>query len=284
MGYKLIVTDMDGTLLGNNHKVTDENKTALQKVIKSGINVTLATGRAFDSAKCNVDFLKEDMPIIACNGSLIREQNGNIIYSNKIDTRTCLNILDVLDKYDIYYQCNSIDSMLYEKNRRTILCFTKKIEGREDRLSVFLGSETEVIVKDDLREEIFKKDILKFVIIEEKNPSILDEIRKELRKVQGIKITSSWPNNIEVMNEGVDKGNAVKILAEKMNIDREDIIAFGDNYNDIEMIKFAGLGVAMGNAEELIKQEADYVTDTNQDSGVAKAIYKFLELKESLSS
>ena len=281
MGYKLIVTDMDGTLLGNNHKVTDENKTALQKVIKSGINVTLATGRAFDSAKCNVDFLKEDMPIIACNGSLIREQNGNIIYSNKIDTRTCLNILDVLDKYDIYYQCNSIDSML-----------SKKIEGREDRLSVFLGSETEVIVKDDLREEIFKKDILKFVIIEEKNRGlgdvykrqILDEIRKELRKVQGIKITSSWPNNIEVMNEGVDKGNAVKILAEKMNIDREDIIAFGDNYNDIEMIKFAGLGVAMGNAEELIKQEADYVTDTNQDSGVAKAIYKFLELKESLSS
>lgn len=135
-----------------------------------------------------------------------------------------------------------------------------------------------------MREEIFKKDILKFVIIEEKNPSILDEIRKELRKVQGIKITSSWPNNIEVMNEGVDKGNAVKILAEKMNIDREDIIAFGDNYNDIEMIKFAGLGVAMGNAEEFIKQEADYVTDTNQDSGVAKAIYKFLELKESLSS
>ncbi len=66
-----------------------------------------------------------------------------------------------------------------------------------------------------MREEIFKKDILKFVIIEEKNPSILDEIRKELRKVQGIKITSSWPNNIEVMNEGVDKGNAVKILAEK---------------------------------------------------------------------
>ena len=120
--------------------------------------------------------------------------------------------------------------------------------------------------------------------VEEKNPYILDEIRKELRKVQGIKITSSWPNNIEVMNEGVDKGNAVKILAEKMNIDREDIIAFGDNYNDIEMIKFAGLGVAMGNAEELIKQEADYVTDTNQDSGVAKAIYKFLELKESLSS
>ncbi|HCQ5549180.1 TPA: HAD family phosphatase [Clostridioides difficile] len=273
MEYKLIVTDMDGTLLGNNHKVTDENKTALQKVIKNGINVTLATGRAFDSAKCNVDFLKEDMPIIACNGSLIREQNGNIIYSNKIDTTTCLNILDVLDKYDIYYQCNSIDSML-----------SKKIEGREDRLSVFLGSETEVIIRDDLREEIFKKDILKFVIIEEKNPSILDEIRKELRKVQGIKITSSWPNNIEVMNEGVDKGNAVKILAEKMNIDREDIIAFGDNYNDIEMIKFAGLGVAMGNAEELIKQEADYVTDTNQDSGVAKAIYKFLELKESLSS
>ena len=73
-----------------------------------------------------------------------------------------------------------------------------------------------------------------------------------------------------VMNEGVDKGNAVKILAEKMNIDREDIIAFGDNYNDIEMIKFAGLGVAMGNAEELIKQEADYVTDTNQSTIISK--------------
>ena len=88
-------------------------------------------------------------------------------------------------------------------------------------------------------------------------------------------VVSSGPNNFEVMKKGTSKGNAVKELALSLNIKRDEIICLGDNENDLSMIKYAGLGIAMGNACELLKKEADYITDTNINSGVAKAIKKW---------
>ena len=81
-----------------------------------------------------------------------------------------------------------------------------------------------------------------------------------------------WNDNVEIMNAGSSKGNAVKFLCELLNIDKEEIIAFGDNYNDISMLEYVGMGVAMGNAEEDVKKIASYITESNTESGVAKAI------------
>ena len=94
--------------------------------------------------------------------------------------------------------------------------------------------------------------------------------------LRNIEITSSWFNNIEIMHKGVNKGEALKELVKYLGIDRKEVIAFGDNYNDLDMLKFAGVGVVMGNADEAVKEQGDYVTSTNTEDGVAKAIYKFL--------
>jgi hypothetical protein len=89
-------------------------------------------------------------------------------------------------------------------------------------------------------------------------------------------VVSSYSNNFEVMSKGISKGNAVSILSDMLGIERENVMCIGDSENDLSMIKFAGLGVAMGNAAECIKENADYITDINNEDGVAKAIEKFI--------
>ena len=104
----------------------------------------------------------------------------------------------------------------------------------------------------------------------------LFKAKEELKKYEDLEVVSSSPSNFEVMNKGTSKGRAVKVLADILNINREEVMCLGDSENDLSMIEFAGLGVAMGNAEEFLKEKADYITDTNENDGVAKAIEKFI--------
>jgi Cof subfamily protein (haloacid dehalogenase superfamily) len=272
MQYKLIVTDMDGTLLNRDQEMTPKNREAIDFAIENGVRVALASGRMYDSAKQHIEYLNMDIPIIACNGSLIKSSNGTLIYSNKIDTGLCLKAVEVLEKYNVYYQCQHED-----------LLFCKDSDNKDSiyyKINEFMKTQTKVVIEDDLKDSILNNDILKFTIIEENNTSILPVIKEELETIEGLKITSSWENNIEIMSEGVDKGQAIKMLCEHLNIDKSEIMAFGDNYNDIEMLEYAGLGVAMGNSNDDIKEIADYVTDTNEESGFANAIFKFMDTDE----
>ena len=100
-------------------------------------------------------------------------------------------------------------------------------------------------------------------------------MREELSKIPGILVSSSIPNNLEINAEGADKGGALIRLAARLGIDREATMSFGDGENDLSMIRMAGIGVAMENGEESVKAAADYITKTNNEAGVAKAICHF---------
>lgn len=265
--YKLIVTDMDGTVLGEDHKITEENKQALKEAEKMGIKVVFATGRFHDSAKEHIDFLDNIMPIISSNGSIIKHPITNkVYYSNFIDKNTCLEIIDIMEKHNLRYQVYTDEKIL------------QKYETEEEMISMkeFIANafsdKTEIVFKKELEEDIKNSKVLKFNIFDLENPELMDEVRCDLKGISNIEITSSWKNNLEIMNEGSNKGKAVEFLSDLLEIDREEIIAFGDNYNDLSMLKFVGTGVAMGNAEEEVKNIADYITDKNVNSGVAKAI------------
>lgn len=272
MNYKLIVTDMDGTLLGSDHEITEENKKALKEASNEGINVTVATGRMYSSAKSHISFLNSQVPIIACNGALIKNSATNeIIYSNHINKENSLKILEILERYNVYYQYYSED-----------LLMCKKLDNDNKNLmkvNKLISNGVNLVLLPDITEHIMNNEILKVVVIEDENISILDDITEELNKIEGLEITKSWFNNIEIMAKGSNKGNAVRIIAEHLNIEKDDIIAFGDNYNDISMLEFAGTGVAMGNADEFVKSKADYVTSKNSEDGVAMALYKLINLK-----
>lgn len=269
--YKLIVTDMDGTVLGENHQITDENKNALKEAEKMGIKVVFATGRFHDSAKGHVNFLENIMPIISSNGSIIKHPiTDEVLYSNFIDTDICLKIMDILGKYNFRYQVYT-DEKIFQRYETE-----EEMQFMKDFIAKNFSDKTEITFKKDLREDVKNSRVLKFNIMEMEKPELLDKARVDLQFVNNIEITSSWKNNLEIMSEGNHKGKAVEYLSNLLEIDREHIMAFGDNYNDLPMIEFAGTGVAMGNAEEDVKNIANYITDSNENSGVAKAINKLV--------
>lgn len=265
--YKLIVTDMDGTVLGEDHKITEENRIALKEAEKIGIKVVFATGRFHDSAKEHINFLDNIMPIISSNGSIIKHPITNeVLYSNFIDKDICFKIMNIVDKYNLKYQIYTDEKILQKYETEEEMIFMKEFIAKN------FSDTTEIVFKKDLKEYIKNSKVLKFNIIGMTNSVMLDKAKCDLQFINNIEITSSWKDNLEIMNEGSHKGNAVEYLSNLLGIDRECIIAFGDNYNDLSMIEFAGTGVAMGNAEEAVKNIANYVTDKNGNSGVAKAI------------
>ena len=265
--YKLIVTDMDGTVLGGDHKITEENMRALREADERGVKVVFATGRFHDSAKEHVTFLEEVMPIVSSNGAIIKHPITNeVLYCNSIDKDISLKIVETLDNLDLSYQIYTDNEILQKYKTEE-----EKIK-MQDFIKNTFSDKTEIIFKKDLKEDIKDLNILKFNVVDFERPLLMKEARKEVEKIEGLEVTSSWNDNVEIMNAGSSKGSAVKFLCELLNIDKEEIIAFGDNYNDISMLEYVGMGVAMGNAEEDVKKIASYITDSNIESGVAKAI------------
>ncbi|HHD2752996.1 TPA: Cof-type HAD-IIB family hydrolase [Clostridium perfringens] len=277
MVYKLICIDMDGTLLNNKHEISERNKEAIKRATEKGVKVAVTTGRLFASAKYYASLIGVKTPIISCNGAFVREKDEDkVIYESVLNEEQIGRIYDVIKKYDIqmaYF--NTPDTVISEKivpEEHGYKVMNRMMEESDEKVKFSEGI--------DFRES-FKthgEHILKAICIENDNNK-LDELfkaKEELKKYDDFEVVSSSPNNFEVMNNGTSKGNAVKVLADMLHINREEIICLGDSENDLSMIEFAGLGIAMGNAEEFLKEKADYITDTNENDGVAKAIEKFV--------
>ncbi|RKD27506.1 hypothetical protein SAMN02745883_00595 [Caminicella sporogenes DSM 14501] len=270
MKYKLIVTDMDGTLLNSQGNVSDENKKAMKKLLEKGGHIAIATGRIYTTAKVYAKHLGIVTPIICCNGAVVKDlRDDKKIYGNPISKEDSYKIIDICREHDLYFHFYSEDTIFGERMEYKILYFSEwaKTIKEEDTIKI-------KIIKDS--REIVEREIIYKFSIQTDDIKLLDQIAEILNKEKTIEVRKSLTNMLDIMNSGVSKGNAVKKLADSLGIKREEIIAVGDNENDISMIEYAGLGVAMANAEEKVKKIADYITDTNDNDGVAKVIYKFM--------
>ena len=272
MKYKLIAIDMDGTLLNSQNQISKRNAKALYKAMEKGIYVVLTTGRILPSAYYYAKSLNLGNPIIACNGAIITSKGkDNIIYESKLEIDASKEIVELGNKQNIHFH-------FYDRNT-----YYTKIpqEGIVQDYSSYLdslgeqGIEVEVIENVIETIETKKPNIYKFVFVDDDKGKLLN-FRKELNSIKGINVSSSWHNNVEIMNEGVSKGNALEYLCNKLNIDKSQIVAIGDNENDVSMFKTAGLSIAMENGDSIIKKHAHLVTRTNDEDGVAKAIEKYV--------
>lgn len=253
--YKLIALDMDGTLLNDEKKITPKTKQALQKIVEKDVKVVMCTARPIYRIRDyleELNLMKSKQYTVAFNGSVIYENLNFIkLTDNYLTKEQIVEILKLAKQVKIY-------TALYYENGR--------IEKSE------VNNETEVI------EEINEKKIYKIVFIH--NPEsikhIYEEAKNRLRNI--CEITNSEPTRIEFVQRGINKAKALEYICKKNNIDSKDVIAIGDGDNDIDMIKFAGFGVAMGNAVDELKYMADYVTNSNNDDGIANVLQKFLVL------
>ena len=270
---------MDGTLLNSNHKISEISKIALRKARDMGIHVVISTGRTYDDAVAYSDLIGINSPIIACTGAIIKEKYGDdVIHKSVINEELCKELLEIFKKYNVKPIFNSIYKIHCGDLKLKIAMEYLKLRGFINRTVKLDYIKNEGKWFDVFRYE--KNNIIKCEIINT-NKKKLYKLRKELENVSGIEITSSSNHNIEITKKGASKGKAIEILANYYNIKKEEIIAIGDSDNDMSAIEFAGMGVAMGNANEKLKKKSNFVTDSNDNDGVAKVIDKFI-LKKSV--
>lgn len=271
MSYKLVAIDMDGTLLNSKGQVSDRTRQAVYQAGKKGVYVILATGRILKSAVNHAMELDLNKPIISSNGAVIIDENKEIIYQKPINSKSVKEISEIGQSEDIYFHFYD-DANFYSKVYiEEVLNFYNSDESKKR------GNEIKINLFENVDEIIRNKDInvYKFLFIDN-DRSKLDNLKYKLKDLENINICSSWGNNLEVTDKDVSKGNGLKYLCNKLNISPEDVIAIGDNENDISMIEYAGLGVAMGNGVEKTKSISDLITATNDEDGVAKVIEKYI--------
>ena len=277
MKYKMICIDMDGTLLGRGKKISQHSKDVIKKAHDMGVEIVVTTGRLYNNAAYFSRLLGVSSPVIAANGAIVIDHKTNdIIYEKAIPKDQCMEVLRVLNKHKVPFHFHTTDTIYcnnWMSRLGTQLYMTKQQISFED-----LHVKYSTLNKENQWKYIFDKEDGRIAKCIAASPSVkkIIKVKEELANLTNIVYFGSGPHSIEINFAGVSKGNSVKALLEKYNIKREELICIGDNENDVSMIKFAGLGVAMGNAIQMVKDAADYITDTNRNDGVAKAIQKFI--------
>lgn len=273
MKYKMIAMDMDGTLLTTDKQVSKKSMEVLKKAADMGIKLVVCTGRIFTSAWIYADLIGTEAPIIASNGAYIREKDRDeVVYMKTLQKEAIYKIVKITKDYGLHPLIFTADTIFAEK-----VIFTAKMYEKQNE-SLPEDKKVKITVTKDLEKTIEEnhEKILKIVVVSEMNEiEKLNKLRNEIADTVDVSIVASMSNNFEVMSKGISKGNAVKILGEIYGISPEETICIGDNENDLSMIEYAGCGVAMSNGAEHLKSAADYITDTNDNDGVAKAIEKF---------
>lgn len=269
---KMIGLDLDGTLLDEKKELTPYTREVLNKAIESGVVVLVATGRPLKGVPKELLAFPGMRYVLTANGARIIDQKENkIIYENLVPKENVKKILDILGRYDtlkeIYFDGQGYASAAEYARAEEFF----PTEAMKNYVTTTRFPVEDIWAK--LEEENRASDKVQgvFAKLEERKSALED-----LKELGGINVTGSLVNNIEINAAGVNKGLGLVKLGELLGIKREEIMACGDGLNDLEMIRTVGFGVAMDNADPLVKEAADYVTDSNEKDGVAKAIEKFV--------
>lgn len=278
---RLIGLDLDGTILTTDKKLTPHTKEVLEACIRQGIEVLPATGRVWSGIPEELMKMEGVHYVISSNGAAVVElATGKAVYTNGIAWDRALEVFDILERYDTFYDAYA------EGNGWCEARFYENLNdyGIEPLIQRLVKSSRTCI--EDLREWVkeHKSPIEKinmFFRDEEKRQQAF----RELSGIPDLAVTCSLTNNLEINHCTCNKGDALLNLGKILGISMEQIMACGDGNNDLEMVRNAGVGVAMENGEDSVKEAADYVTVTNDEEGVARAIELFcdLQLKERIS-
>jgi len=266
MKYKMIVLDMDDTLLQDDHTVSEATKAALIKAQEQGVKVVLASGRPtfamWDTAR-ELHLSDYGSYILSFNGAKITNCRTNEeIFSSTLLPEVVHQLFELSKREKVWLHTYVGDTIVTEENNP----FTE-IEAQITGLPIKAVPNFVDYIKDP---------VVKGLMVKEED--ILKNVEKVLQTElsEQLSVMRSKPFFLEFTEKGVTKGTSLSLLIDRLGITREEVIAMGDSYNDAAMIEFAGLGIAMGNAPDDIKLIADYVTDTNNNDGVAKAVEKFI--------
>lgn len=266
MKYKLLVLDLDGTLTNSKKEITRHTKETLIKAQEAGLKVVLASGRpTYGVAPLanELELQKYEGYILAYNGGeIIDWKTRELMYEKQLDS----------DLLPYLYRCakeNDFAIVTYENEYVLTEKPNDEYVLKEALLNVMK------IKKVDNFLEAVKHPITKCLIVGE--PSRLALLEKEMyeKLKDRMGVFRSEPYFLELVPKGIDKAQSLSVLLEEIGMTKNEMIAIGDGFNDLSMIQYAGLGIAMENAQDVVKQAADFITLSNEEDGVAYAVEKF---------
>lgn len=276
MPYKLIAFDLDGTLLDDNKKIPAENLNALEEAARQNLLLVPATGRIMPGLPEELLRLPFLRYFICSNGAYVYDrQEDKVLYKGEIPLELALRVIEYMDTLPVIYDCYQYDmgwvtASMYDQaeeyfvDQPFMLELFYRLRRKVDSLPETLRQRGDGIQK--LQMHFRTRD--------------LDEKQRQLQILPTlfpeIVSTTSVKNNIEMNSRDAGKGKALAALCESLSINISETVAFGDGTNDTELLKAAGLGVAMANADEQVKAAADMVTAANNEAGIAKALKELL--------
>ena len=266
---RLIAMDMDGTLLDSRKQIPAENIKALEEAHRQGIHLAICSGRMpGDVGLFALENGLENCTLLASNGAycthgLEEEPFVNCCFEDGAAQR----VVELLHRAGITFFCAA-------QNRRVLFEYEEGI--RRDLSYQHNGHPlAPVVFRNPEAYEMIRRDGMNKIACSSLQPEKLEKVRRELEKIEGIVVTASGKNNLELMPEGCSKGTAVEALARKLRLTAEQVMVLGDYYNDESMFQYAGWPVAMGNGCEKIRRMARLITLTNDEAGVAWAIRRY---------
>jgi len=284
---KLIASDMDGTLLNSNHEISRENLQAIKKAEEMGVKFAISTGRMYEDVKPLLDECGLKCQCIVLNGGEYIDEEGKVLEGIYIGRQEAREIINMILKENIVaeiytdkglYTVNTKEEALLEVAYRIIAFnpetnFENAIKLAETHPH-FVNLKYIIDIDKFLNSDI---KIGKFVAFYNDEETTI-KVKNKLKCIGELAITGTFTKNIEINNKEAQKGFILAKVVEKMGIKRDEVMVIGDSFNDYTMFTEFKESFAMENAVPEIKEIAKYITDTNDNNGVAKAIYKILNL------
>lgn len=274
---KLIALDMDGTLFNHQGEISQKDREALLKATRAGVAVAVATGRAYSELPVEMLYGMGIRYAITGNGSgVYKFPDKECVFTDCLDTETVCNILEELKKLDVYYDVY-IEGLVYCP--KAVTHVIRKMDMPE---SLYEHIEHTRIIVDDLAEYVktcgkqVEKTTINFALQPDGTYLDRDQTTKVLDRYPQIQYLCGGYHNWEFTKAGVTKGSGLQFLAKRIGVDMDQTMACGDSENDLSMLQAASVAVAMENATEEVRKNADFITFSNENSGVSHAVDKFV--------
>lgn len=247
MKYKLLALDMDGTLLNDKQQITPETEKWIHKAAAAGVHVCLSTGRGYDEAVPYGDQLGLGTPMITVNGSEVWKSPHELYHRELLDKSLVAEMHAIARDKQVWFWAYAVEGSYNEAN------WNPELLDRNQWMK--FGYFTK---DDELRHEVLLR----------------------LHQLGGLEITNSSPYNLEINPAGISKASGIRTVCGLLGLEMSEVVAVGDSLNDLAAIEAAGLGVAMGNAQDAVKEKADVVTASNNEDGIAWIIRDYILTEE----
>ncbi|MBD5455251.1 MAG: HAD family phosphatase [Lachnospiraceae bacterium] len=264
MKFRLLCVDLDGTLLTDDKEVSDEDISALRKAVSQGIQIALITGRMPAAVEGIARQLA--VPCIrACNAGTYILDGEHCIHTEYLSVETMEAFYDRIRTFEIPF-------WIYREKQWFVTAKDRFVKEEEKRID----HRAELVTVEDLALQWRPKNTGPNKLLVGAQPQLVQKVHAQLKNHKDADMACSSPYFLEIFPSGMNKGRALQLICDKMGIRREETIAFGDQELDIPMLEAAGTAVAMGNAIEELKGKADFITRTNNESGIAYALKYYL--------